>query len=209
MHLRVLLIIALCALLARPAQAQAQAQAESETARRDSLSEKLETMVDAKAAKRENAALRIAKKVVSGTLTTVFLTAILFNNGVSEALSDGSYSDDGMEGIGLLYVGNLIGFPLGVSAVDPHDSFGKTLLGSSIVGLGALGLVLVGTRMESEFAEFFSELGFMASFVAPPIVSITISEKSRKPPPPQDSRISFGLAPMPIGGLSASTTLHF
>ena len=214
MNLHLLIALALCALLARPAQAQAELKA----ARSDSLSEKLETMVSAKAANRENANLRIAKKLAAGTLTTVFFSVIGFGV-VGEALSDGSYSDDGLEGLGLLwgslYVGNLIGFALGVSAVDPHDSLGYTLLGSGVAGLGGLGLVVGGAIMSSEP---LAQIGFMASFIAPPIVSVAVSEASSnelnveasaEPSKPQDRRISFGLAPTLNGGLSVSATLRF
>ena len=213
MHLY--LLIALCALLARPAQVQT----EPEAARSDSLSEQLAAMVERYQKKADNREdLRIAKKVVSGTLTTAFFTAVCFSV-VGEVLSDGSYSDDGLEGLGLLwgslYVGNLIGFPLGVSAVDPHDSLGYTLLGSGVAGLGGLGLVVGGAIMSSEP---LAQIGFMASFIAPPIVSVAVSEASSnelnveasaEQSKPQDRRVSFGLVPIPKGGLSAVATLRF
>ena len=155
----------------------------------------------------ENAGLRLLAKVGAGTGSGIVVTAIAFG-GLGQLLVDDSYSDDGLEGVGLffisLYVGNLIGFPLGVSTVDPHDSHGKTLLGSGMAGLGGLGLAVVGARMRSET---LSLLGVMASFVAPPIVSIVVSEKSREPP--QDRRVSFALSSTPNGGLSAVAQLRF
>ena len=220
MNLRVLLILVLCALMARPAQAEPVA------AISDSLSEQLEAMVERhqkKADKRENADLRIAKKLVAGTLTTVAFTPIAFG-GLSEVLTDGSYSDDGLEAVGLLfaslYVSTLVGFPLGVSKVDPHDSLGKTLLGSGVAGLGGLGLAVVGAIMGYED---LTQSGIMFSFIAPPIVSIVVSEASRnplsaqlrhsassaEPSKPQACRVSFGSSSTLNGGLFAVIQLRF
>ena len=194
-HLRVLLVLSLCALMARPVQAQ--------TGAVDSLTVKEKS----RPFDIENRALRFLAKVAAGTASSVAFTAIGFGV-VGRALSDGSYSDDGLEGYGLLfaslYVGNLVGFPLGVSKVDPHDSLGKTLLGSGVAGLGGLGILAVAVITRSEA---LAHLGVMVSFAAPPIVSIAMSEASRKPP--ESRRVSFGLSPTLNGGLSASAILHF
>ena len=196
-HLRLLIVLALCGLLARPVQAQ------TPVAQEDSLTAKeMYPPFDI-----ENEALRFFAKVAAGTASSVVFTAIGFGV-VGHALSDGSYSDDGLEGYGLffasLYVGNLVGFPLGVSTVDPHDSPGKTLLGSGVAGLGGLGLIAIAVITRSEA---LAHLGVTVSFAAPPIVSIAMSEKSRQPP--ETRRVSFGLAPTLNGGLSAIATLRF
>ena len=203
MSLRLLLILSLYGMLARPVQAQTPAQARS-----DSLSEQMEAMVKRYYTKADNReALRFGKKVAAGTVSSIAFTAIAFG-GLGEVLIDDSYSDDGLEAVGLLYaslyVGNLVGFPLGVSSVDPHDSLGKTLLGSGVAGLGGLGILAVAVITRSEA---LAHLGVVVSFAAPPIVSIAMSEASRQPP--QDRRVSFGLAPTPNGGLSAVATLRF
>ena len=174
----------------------------------DSLSEQMEVMVRRYYKKATNRdALRIAKKVAAGTASGIVFTVLSFGV-LGEVLVDDSYSDDGLEAVGLLYVsfyaGNLIGFPLGVSKVDPEDSLGKTLLGSGVTGLGGLCFIAVGTIMQSESLAL---LGFMTSYVAPPIVSIVVSEKSRKSP--QARRASFGLTPTLNGGFSAVAQLHF
>ena len=174
----------------------------------DSLSEQMGAMVERYHKKATNRdALRIAKKMAAGTASGIVFTVLSFGV-LGEVLVDDSYSDDGLEAVGLLYVslyaGNLIGFPLGVSKVDPEDSLGKTLLGSGVTGLGGLCFIAVGTIMQSESLAL---LGFMASFVAPPIVSIVVSEKSRKSP--QARRASFGLTPTLNGGFSAVAQLHF
>ena len=195
-HLHLLLIFSLCGLLVQPAQAEPL----------DSLTAKeMSPPFDI-----ENEALRFFAKVAAGTASSVAFTAIGFGvvGHALSPLSGDSYSDDGLEGYGLLfaslYVGNLVGFPLGVSKVDPHDSLGKTLLGSGVAGLGGLGLVAISVIARSEA---LAHLGVMVSFAAPPIVSIAMSEASRKPP--QDRRVSFALAPALNGGLSTSATLHF
>ena len=195
-HLRLFLIFSLCGLLVQPAQAEPV----------DSLTAKeMSPPFDI-----ENEALRFFAKVAAGTASSVAFTAIGFGvvGHALSPLSGDSYSDDGLEGYGLLfaslYVGNLVGFPLGVSKVDPHDSLGKTLLGSGVAGLGGLGLVAISVIARSEA---LAHLGIMVSFAAPPIVSIAMSEASRQPP--QVHRVSFGLAPTLSGGLSASATLHF
>ena len=91
-----------------------------------------------------------------------------------------------------------------MSTVDPHDSLGKTLLGSGVAGLGGLGLIAIAVIARSEA---LAHLGVTVSFAAPPIVSIAMSEASRKPP--QARRVSFGVAPTLNGGLSAFATLRF
>ena len=174
----------------------------------DSLSEQMEAMVKRYYTEATNRdALRIAKKMAAGTASGIVFTVLSFGV-LGEVLVDDSYSDDGLEAVGLLYVslyaGNLIGFPLGVSKVDPEDSLGKTLLGSGVTGLGGLCFIAVGTIMQSESLAL---LGFMASFVAPPIVSIVASELSRKPP--QARRVSLALMPDSRGYLSAVATLRF
>ena len=197
-HLRLLLLLTLCALLVRPVQAQTEAV--------DSLIVKeISPPFDI-----ENEALRFSAKVAAGTVSSIAFTAMSFIQigVVGQALSDDSYSDDGLEGYGLLYaslyVGNLVGFPLGVSKVDPHDSLGKTLLGSGVAGLGGLGLIAIAVITRSET---LAHLGVVVSFAAPPIVSIAMSEASRQPP--ESRRVSFGLAPTPNGDLSAVATLRF
>ena len=186
------------------------AQAKPVAARSDSLSEQMEAMVKryyTKADNRENPDLRIAKKLAAGTFSGVSFAAIGFAI-MDKALNNDSYSDDGLEGIGLLLggllIGSWVGFPMGVSSVDPHDSLGKTLLGSGVAGLGGLGLGVLGSKMNSEV---LAQVGLISSFVAPPIISIVVSEASRKSP--QAHRISVDLVPAPNRGLSAVATLRF
>ena len=154
----------------------------------------------------ENEGLRFLAKVAAGTASGVFFGAMSWVL-LSEAFRDDPYEDiilDGRLFFGTLYVGSWVGFPIGVSSVDPHDSLGKTLLGSGVAGLGVLGLVRAIDIMRSTD---LSRLEFIAPFVVPPIISVAISEKSRKPP--QAQRVSFGLSPTLNGGLSAVAQLRF
>ena len=91
--------------------------------------------------------------------------------------------------------GYLIGTAVGVSQFDPRDRFIMSL-GGSVVGLiGGIGLTSVD-------AVFWPSI-----FVGSVAFATVMSEWSRKSP--QDRRVSFGLAPIPKGGLSASVTLRF
>ena len=198
MNLHLLLVLALCALMAQPAQAQAELKA----ARSDSLSEQLVAMLDKKAAKRENPNLRMAKKVAAGTVSSIVFTAIGFV-GVGSALSDGSYSDDGLEGVGFLLfgaaIGSSVGFPIGVTLVDPYDSLPLTLLAGVIPG--SAGYFLLRADHEK------SDTAFFLMYVVPVISSLMVSEIWHHSP--QDRRVSFGLSPTLNGGFSTVTTLRF
>ncbi len=162
----------------------------------DSLSEQMKAMI--KRYYTEDMTLRLAKKVAGGT-TFCFGFTVIVLWGSGNALSDGSYSDSGLEGAALVLssaaIGTSIGFPLGVSLVDPYDSFPKTLL----AGVIPIGLWRMGNSVE--------ESGFWLASIVSVISSLTVSELSRKPP--QARRVSVGLIPDPKGGLSAVATLRF
>ena len=172
----------------------------------DSLSEQMEAMI--KRYYTEDGSLRIAKKVATGTALGLVFT-VLGYGGVGAVLIDGSYSDDGLDshdglpGIGFLFldsiIGSSVGFPLGVSSVDPYDSLPKTLLAGVIPGAVEIGLWRMGNYVRVS--------GIWKASVGPVISSLIASELSRKPP--QDRRVSVGLVPDPKGGLSAIATLRF
>ena len=159
--------------MARPAQAQTAPEA----TRSDSLSEQMDAMAEryyTEADKREERNLRITKKVAAGTALGV----------VFGVLSAKMAYEDGLMGYPLfgMIIGSTVGFPLGVTLVDPYDSFVETILMGGIVSS-------------------------IIPIVGPIIGSLYVSEKSRKPP--QDHRVSFGLFPIPNGGLSAVAQLRF
>lgn len=75
--------------------------------------------------------VRIARKIVLGTAMGAVLTGVsIYVQGQTSG-----HSDDPFDGIGFLIngigVGCSVGFPLGVTLADPHDSFSKTMLGVS------------------------------------------------------------------------------
>ena len=158
----------------------------------DSLSEQMKAII--KRYYTEDMTLRIAKKVAGGTVFCFAFTGLVLW-GSGDASSDGSYSDSGLEGAALVLssaaIGTSVGFPFGMSAVDPYDSFPKTLL----AGVIPIGLWRMGVS------------GFWPASIVSVISSLMVSELSRKPP--QDRRVSVDLVPAPKGGLSAIATLRF
>ena len=162
----------------------------------DSLSEQMKAII--KRYYTEDMTLRLAKKVAGGTIFCFSFT-VLGLWGSVDALSDGSYSDSGLEGAALVLstaaIGFSVGFPLGVSSIDPYDSLPKTLLAGVIPG--------AVWRMGNSV----TVSGFWMASIVSVISSLTASELSRKPP--QDRRVSVDLVPNPKGGLSAVATLRF
>ena len=141
----------------------------------------------------ENAGLRLLAKVGAGIGSGVAFTAIA-SNAIANA--------DNYMGGHILFgaiIGCNVGFPLGVSMVDPYDSLPKTLLASVIPGAVGVGSIVVRNDIR------LLDLGL--SYVVPVISSLIVSETWRKPP--QDRRVSFVLSPTLNGGLSAVTTLRF
>ena len=135
--------------------------------------------------------VRIAKKIVLGTGMGIVLTGGIFVQ-----------ADDPLEGYGLLIygigVGCSVGFPLGVTLADPHDSFSKTMLAGVLPA--AFGVLLTITTNDGGPM-------LLGSYLVPLFSSIIVSEASRKPP--GDSAVSLGLSPTPHGGLSAVAKLRF
>ena len=138
----------------------------------------------------EDARLRLLAKVAAGTASGVVFTVI----------AAGAIANDpramGGAFLGGAAIGSSVGFPIGVTKVDPYDSFPMTLLAGVISGMAGYSLLIAG--QESDVAAFL--------FV-PVTSSLIASELSRKPP--QARRVSFALAPTLNGGLSATATLRF
>ena len=138
----------------------------------------------------ENAGLRLLAKVAAGTASGVVFTVI----------ATGAIANDpramGGAFLGGLAIGSSVGFPIGVSKVDPYDSLPKTLLAGVVPGALGIGSVWAD-----------NETGFLLLYVGPIIGSLIASELWRKPP--QSRRVSFALAPALNGGLSATATLRF
>ena len=254
MPLRLLLVLALCGLLARPAQAQTPAQAES-----DSLSEKTKTEdvkkhymrpggpptfeeekekffrqlrekgkspLETQTAPEDSLKvkeslplfdiadkdLRIFAKAGAGIITSAASTAALIGviSWVRSLDDESRRSDENggeFDGVGIFIFSlfsHVFGSPIGVTLVDPHDSPNETLKWAQIGGWGGLGIGVVVAGIPEPLNRIG---GFAAIALGPVVGSIYGSEKSRNPP--QARRVSFGVAPTPNGGLSASATLHF
>ena len=143
---------------------------------------------------------RIAKKAIAGSLSSVIFSYVLVNGLLGVEEGGGDFKGVGSLLYGLLY-GHMLGFPIGVSLVDPYDRFFGTLMGSILGEVGGIGLLLlIGEEVSDELLAF-------AILGGPSVGSIIASEKWRKPP--QDRRVSFGLVPIPKGGLSAVAKLRF
>ena len=90
--------------------------------------------------------------------------------------------------------GYLVGIPIGMNRMDPHDRFTYSLAGS-LIG-GAASLALTDAKYE-----------FWPLIICPLVGATIMSEFFRKPP--EDSRVSIGLLPGPKGRLSAVAILRF
>ena len=151
--------------------------------------------------KQENSGLRILKKVGVGTFSGTAFTLMAI--GVQDKIWElYGYPDSAVFKAASFFlvtgvIGWSVGFPLGVSSVDPYDSLPKTLLAGVIPGAVEIGLLLMSG----------SGTGFGMGYVAPVISSLIASELSRKPP--EARRVSVDLVPNPKGGLSAVATLRF
>ena len=142
-------------------------------------------------------ALRLPAKVGAGLLSGLVVSALAM--GYVDATAERN-PPDAHYGVGLVLGGAIfgcgVGFPLGVSALDPQDSLPMTLLAGAIPALAGYSLLTVNDG-----------IGFPLMYIGPLVGSLTASELWRKPP--KDRRVSFGLSLTLDGGLSASTTLHF
>ena len=153
----------------------------------------------------EDRGLRLLAKVAAGTVSGLAVTALSIPIQDSIVEPSGDPDTDAWRGLEFLLIGaaigSTVGFPIGVSLVDPYDSFVATLMGGVMTGGG--GLALVGAGRGS----WLSVIGGMVALCGPFIGSLSASEKSRQPP--QARRVSFALSPTLNGGLFAVTTLRF
>ena len=200
MNLRVLLFLALCALIAQPAQA----------VQEDSLQ-----VENGEAAKPPIPLWHRIRSAGGGERATERIFVKIFVGSASGVVSSAALMllrppTSGLAVIVNAYHGALFGFPLGVSLADPYDSFSHTLLVGYLLGLGVSHVndIKADTRESHPYVILLSDLGSSVALVSVALVgSLYASEKWRKPP--QDSRVSFGLSPTFNGGLSAVAQLHF
>ena len=151
----------------------------------------------------------IEKKLVAGVLGGV--GGGLLGAATMVVIDDGSF---GWEIPALLgfWGGNLVGAPVGVSAVDPQDNFPITLAGSVLAGVGMPAAILFMSANDSNDSD---SLFILSAFLGPIVGATTASELWRKPLSagshlePETSQISLGLVPDHNGGLSVTATLRF
>ncbi len=138
---------------------------------------------------------RIAKKLASGVLGGVLvgMTVGLTGAAIVDCPKDASFCE--IENFFILgWYGYIVGLPVGMNRMDPHDRFIYSLAGSLIGGAASLAL----TDSKDEFW----------TLITCPLVGTAImSEFFRKPP--EDSRVSINLFPGPEGRVSAVATLRF
>ena len=157
----------------------------------------------------KHAAARILTKTVFGTVSCAAFSVIsgsLHRNYIyNEEQEHPNDPWGGWESASFgLAVGIAVGFPVGVTAVDPADSLPWTLLAGVIPA--ATGYYLLEFADPNEVS-FFWFAPAILSGAAPVILSLAASELWRNPS--EDHRTSFSIAPTPKGGLSAVTTLRF
>ena len=147
----------------------------------------------------ENRGLRLLAKVAAGTGLGIVVTAMTLD--IQAAIHEPSGNIDLLNSLVTgTAIGWSVGFPLGVSLVDPYDALPKTLLAGVIPGAVGFSYLLLNQDNAGIEAFFFL-------YVAPSIGSLIVSEKSRQPP--QARRVSFALSPTLNGGFSAVAQLRF
>ncbi len=163
----------------------------------DRLKEKTDTL----SVKKENKSRRIVGKLAGGVLGGVLFSLV---GGVAGgAISDCSTEDPYCKleyGTPGLLLGYLVGVPIGMNRMDPHDHFTYSLAGSLIGGAVSLA---VFKMVENETVEKI----WPALVVCPLVSTAIMSEFFRKPP--EVRRVSIGLLSGPKGRLSAVATLRF
>ena len=92
------------------------------------------------------------------------------------------------------WYGYVVGLPIGMNRIDPHDQFIYSLSGSLIGGAASLAL----TDSKDEF---------WTLIICPLVGTAIMSELFRKPQ--ENRRVSIGLLPGPKGRVSAIATLRF
>ena len=183
----------------------------------------IKTPVDSLEVKDGKADIRIGKKLAYGALSGLGVGAVGGAMGFALGYEDCSNCGDDPGGcdfcgmgtlLGSLFIGSIgysIGTAVGVSRVDPYDSYIMSLGGSVVGFIGGLGLTSASSGMLWPFL-----------LVCPVVGATLASEWSRslnpsnkKLPllmnlvPDPRGRVSVGLVPDPKGGLSVVAALRF
>ena len=138
---------------------------------------------------------RIAKKLAGSVLGGVLLGMTVGLTGAAIVDCPENVSFCEIENFFILgWYGYVIGLPVGMNRMDPHDRFIYSLAGSLIGGAASLAL----TDSKDEF---------WTLIICPLVGTAIMSEFFRKPP--ENRRVSIGLLPGPKGRVSAFATLRF
>ena len=138
---------------------------------------------------------RIAKKLAGGVLGGILfgMTVGLTGAAIVDCPENVSFCEiENFFSLG--WYGYVVGLPVGMNRMDPHDRFIYSLAGSLIGGAASLAL----TDSKDEF---------WTLIICPLVGTAIMSEFFRKPL--ENRRVSIGLLPGPKGRVSAVATLRF
>ena len=149
--------------------------------------------------RKENKPRRIVGKLVGGVLGggLFALAGGVIGMNVGDCTEDDSFCELENFLIGGWF-GYLVGIPVGMNQMDPHDRFTYSLAGSLIGGAASLA-IFAGEETEEKL--------WPALIICPLVGAAIMSEFSRELP--ENRRVSIGLLPGPKGRLSAVATLRF
>lgn len=175
----------------------------------------IKTPVDSLEVKDEKADIRIGKKLAYGALSGLGVGAVGGAMGFALGYEDCSNCGDNPGGcdfcgmgtlLGSLFIGSIgysIGTAVGVSRVDPYDSYIMSLGGSVVGFIGGLGLTSASSGMLWPFLLVCPVVG--ATLASEWSRSLNLADK----PPPKPPRLFMNLVPDTRGHLSAIATLRF
>lgn len=200
-------MIAVCCLLVQPTQAEPVDSVSVENGETENRPNPLWPRIRSIGGG-EQATKRILAKTFVGSVSSIVfsgaLTAVLVHLKKEEHYETEPSIFSGGIIYGMMY-GPLLGFPVGVSLADPHDSFTFTLMASYLLSFGVLETFRY-TGDGSVFFTYDSKYAFFA-YSTSVVSSLIASEIWRNSP--KTHQISFGSSPIPNGGLSVFATLHF
>ena len=143
--------------------------------------------------RKENKSRRVVGKLVGGVLGGGLFA--LAGGAVGINVGEDETYDPFVNSLIGGWVGYLVGVPIGMNQMDPHDRFTYSLVGSLIGGAASLPLLYIEEDL------------WPALFIAPFVGAAIMSEFSRELP--ENRRVSIGLLPSPKGRLAAVATLRF
>ena len=161
--------------------------------------DRLKKTTDTLSEKKENRSRRIVGKLVGGVLGGGLFALVggVIGMNVGDCTEDDSFCELENFLIGGWF-GYLVGIPVGMNQMDPHDRFTYSLAGSLIGGAASLA-IFAGEETEEKL--------WPALIICPLVGAAIMSEFSRELP--ENRRVSIGLLPGPKGRLSAIATLRF